>query len=80
MSVPFLLPSLLADPEPSPGTTAFTNARLFDGTGSAVRDNVSVIVTDGYITTVSDSFPRTPQQSTSVAGASCRGSSTVTPT
>lgn len=66
MSVPFLLPSLLADPEPSPGTTAFTNARLFDGTGSAVRDNVSVIVTDGYITTVSDSPIDIPEDATTV--------------
>lgn len=60
MSVPFLLPSLLADPDPASGTTVLTNARLFDGTGSAVRDGVSVTVTDGHIAAVSDGSGRTP--------------------
>lgn len=61
MSVPFLLPCLLADPVPAPGTTILTNARLFDGTGSTVRDGVSVTVTDGLIAAISDGSPRTPE-------------------
>ncbi len=60
MSVPFLLPCLLADPDPASGTTVLTNARLFDGTGSAIRDGVSVTVTDGHIAAVSDGSGRTP--------------------
>lgn len=52
MSVPFLLPCLLADSEPTPGTTVLTNARLFDGTGSAVEDGVSVVIADGFIESV----------------------------
>ena len=54
MSVPFLLPCLLADPEPAEGTMVLTNARLFDGTGNPVRDGVAVTVTDGLITSVSE--------------------------
>ncbi|MFP4553623.1 MAG: amidohydrolase family protein [Actinomycetota bacterium] len=53
MSVPFLLPCLLADPEPASGTTVLTNVRLFDGTGAPVRDAMSVRITDGYIGAVS---------------------------
>jgi imidazolonepropionase-like amidohydrolase len=52
MSVPFLLPSMLADPPPAEGTTVLLNARLFDGTGSPVRDNVSVTITEGQIQTI----------------------------
>ncbi len=58
MSVPFLLPCLLADPEPPEGTTVLINARLFDGTGSAPRDGISVTITDGYIAEVSGGVPR----------------------
>jgi imidazolonepropionase-like amidohydrolase len=52
MSVPFLLPSRLADPPPAEGTTVLLNARLFDGTGDPVRDNVAVTITDGRIHTI----------------------------
>ncbi|HEX6299354.1 MAG TPA: amidohydrolase family protein [Acidimicrobiia bacterium] len=54
MSVPFLLPCRLADPAPAQGTTVLGNARLFDGTGSPVRDDVSVTITDGRIESISD--------------------------
>jgi imidazolonepropionase-like amidohydrolase len=54
MSVPFLLPCLLADPRPAEGTTVLTNARLFDGTGSPVRDGVAVTITDGRVASVSE--------------------------
>lgn len=60
MSVPFLLPCLLADPEPASGTTVLTNARLFDGTGAAVRDAMSVTITGGYIGSVSPNPSETP--------------------
>jgi imidazolonepropionase-like amidohydrolase len=53
MSVPFLLPSRLADPPPAMGTTVLVNAKLFDGTGSPVRDDVSVTITDGRIHSIS---------------------------
>lgn len=66
MSVPFLLPCLLADPKPSPGTTVLTNARLFDGTGSPVRDAVSVTITDGHIASISDVPPETPAEAKQV--------------
>lgn len=64
MSVPFLLPCLLADPEPASGTTVLTNARLFDGTGSPVRDATSVTITDGYIAAVSEDPGETPANAT----------------
>lgn len=54
MSVPFLLPCRLADPAPSEGSTVLANARLFDGTGSPVRDAVTVTISDGYIESVTD--------------------------
>lgn len=54
MSVPFLLPCRLADPEPSQGTAVLANVRLFDGTGSPVRDAVSVTISGGYIQSISD--------------------------
>lgn len=62
MSVPFLLPALLADPEPAPGTTILSNVRLFDGTGSAVRDGVSVTITDGHVAAISEAGTKTPPQ------------------
>lgn len=66
MSVPFLLPCLLADPEPARGTTLLTNARLFDGTGSPVRDGVSVTITDGHIAAVSAGSPRTSDDTNTI--------------
>ena len=49
MTVPFLLPCLLADPDPAPGTTILANAQLWDGTGSPVQEGVSVTIADGRI-------------------------------
>jgi imidazolonepropionase-like amidohydrolase len=60
MSVPFLLPCLLADADPAEGTTVLTNARLFDGTGSPVREGVFVTITDGRIASVSGEPPEIP--------------------
>lgn len=57
MTVPFLLPCILADPAPAPGTTILANVRLFDGTGSAVADDVSVTISDGRIASISEGSP-----------------------
>ena len=57
MSVPFLLPCLLADPDPAAGVTVLTNARLFDGTGAPVREGLSVVVKDGYIESIGADVP-----------------------
>lgn len=57
MSVPFLLPGRLADPEPLPGTTVLVNARLFDGTGADIQDGVSVVIADGYIASIGEDTP-----------------------
>lgn len=57
MSVPFLLPCLLADPDPAGGTTVLANARLFDGTGAPAREGVSVVIEDGYIDSIGEDIP-----------------------
>jgi imidazolonepropionase-like amidohydrolase len=61
MSVPFLLPCLLADPKPASGVMVLANARLFDGTGTPVREGVSVTITDGHIVSISDGGAATPE-------------------
>jgi imidazolonepropionase-like amidohydrolase len=57
VSVPFLLPCLLADPDPASGITVLANVRLFDGTGAPVREGVSVVVKDGYIESIGADVP-----------------------
>ncbi|MDP9286090.1 MAG: amidohydrolase family protein [Actinomycetota bacterium] len=47
--MPFRLPALLADPAPGEARLWLENARLFDGTGAAPRDSVSVLVEEGRI-------------------------------
>ncbi len=47
--MPHRHPSLLAAPPPAAGRLWLTGARLFDGTGSPVRDGAAVLVTDGMI-------------------------------
>jgi imidazolonepropionase-like amidohydrolase len=44
--------ALLAAPPPAPGRLWLTHARLFDGTGAAVRDGAAVLVADGRIVEV----------------------------
>jgi imidazolonepropionase-like amidohydrolase len=46
------LPALLADQRLATGTLVLTGGRLFDGTGSAMRDAVSVVVRDGRVEAV----------------------------
>ena len=50
--MPARLPALLAAPPPGARPLRLANARLIDGTGSAPRERVSVIVRDGRIAAV----------------------------
>jgi hypothetical protein len=47
--MPPRLPALIADPPPGDERLWLENARLFDGTGAAVRERVSVLVESGRI-------------------------------
>lgn len=60
MDIPFVRPSLLADPPPRPGITILRHARLFDGTSSPVRDDVTVVVEDGRIAAVAEGTASSP--------------------
>lgn len=60
MSIPFLLPCRLADPEPVRGTTILTNCVVFDATGAPPRDGATVRVDDGLISSVSTDEPDLP--------------------
>ena len=44
MTVPYVLPALLADPNPKESVTALVNARLFDGTCAPVKDGATVLI------------------------------------
>ena len=48
------LGALIAAPPAAPGRLWLTNARLFDGTGAAVRDGAAVLIEDGEIARVGD--------------------------
>jgi imidazolonepropionase-like amidohydrolase len=64
--VPARLPSLLADP-PDGGTRLWlTGARLFDGTGAAVREASGVLVQDGRIAAVGHASDGVPDGATVV--------------
>jgi imidazolonepropionase-like amidohydrolase len=47
-------PALIAAPAPAPGRLWLTGARLFDGTGAALRENTAILVEDGVIRRVAD--------------------------
>jgi imidazolonepropionase-like amidohydrolase len=47
--VPHRFPALIADPPRGEGRLWLTGGRLFDGTGSPVRDGAAVLVEDGII-------------------------------
>jgi imidazolonepropionase-like amidohydrolase len=55
------LPAFLADHAPASGLLALTGARLFDGTGSAIRDGVTVVVRDGRIGSLGSSGDGVPE-------------------
>ena len=54
-------PSLLAAPSPARGRLWLTHARLFDGTGSGVRDGAAVLVSNGLIERVGDASEAVPE-------------------
>jgi imidazolonepropionase-like amidohydrolase len=47
-------PALIAAPAPAPGRLWLTGARLFDGTGTPLRENTAILVQDGVIRRVAD--------------------------
>ena len=55
------IPALLAAPPTAEGRLYLLNARLFDGTGAAVRDAAAVLVEDGRIARVGDASDATPE-------------------
>lgn len=59
--MPPRLPSLLADPPAGSERLWLTNARLFDGTGAALRDDVAVLVEDGLVRRVGESSEAAPE-------------------
>ena len=58
--MPHRYPSLLAAPPVEPGRLWLTGCRLFDGTGSAVRDGVGLLVEDGTIERVGSAAESAP--------------------
>jgi imidazolonepropionase-like amidohydrolase len=50
--MPHRYPSEIAAPTPAAGRTWLTNARLFDATGTAVRENAAVLLEDGVVAQV----------------------------
>jgi imidazolonepropionase-like amidohydrolase len=53
-------PALIAAPATEPGLLWLTGARLFDGTGSPLRDHTAILVQDGIIRRVADARERCP--------------------
>lgn len=60
MSIPFLLPCRLAEPEPAGGVTLLTNCNLFDGTGAPARSDVTIMIEDGRIAAVDEASMDVP--------------------
>src|ERR1035441_4336382 len=59
--MPHRHPSLLAAPPVAPGRLWLTNARLFDGTGAAIRAAAAVLVSDGVIERVGGASEAAPE-------------------
>jgi imidazolonepropionase-like amidohydrolase len=59
--MPPRLPALIADPPPGEEPLWLENARLFDGTGAAVRERVSVLVESGRIARVVEAGGARPE-------------------
>jgi imidazolonepropionase-like amidohydrolase len=53
-------PALIAAPAPAAERLWLTGARLFDGTGAALRENTAILVEDGVIRRVADDRERCP--------------------
>jgi imidazolonepropionase-like amidohydrolase len=54
-------PALIAAPAPAEERLWLTGARLFDGTGAALRENTAILVEDGVIRRVADDRERCPE-------------------
>ena len=59
-------PALIAAPAAASGRRWLTGARLFDGTGAALRESTAVLVEDGIIRRVADARERCPDGARSV--------------
>ena len=59
--MPHRFPSLIAAPPPARGRLWLTGARLFDGTGTPVRDGAAVLVSDGVIERVGETGESVPE-------------------
>jgi imidazolonepropionase-like amidohydrolase len=59
--VPPRLPALIADPPPAEGRLWLGNGRLFDGTGAAPRESVSVLVDGGRIARLAEGGETPPE-------------------
>ena len=64
--MPARMPALLAAPAEAEGQLWLTGARLFDGTGTAVRPNAGVLVQGGAIVRVGDASDAVPQGATTI--------------
>jgi imidazolonepropionase-like amidohydrolase len=53
-------PALIAAPPPAQGRLWLTGARLFDGTGTSLRENTAILVEDGVIRRVADAREACP--------------------
>ena len=53
-------PALIAAPPPAQGRLWLTGARLFDGTGTPLRENTAILVEDGVIRRVADAREACP--------------------
>ena len=59
--MPHRYPALLAAPSPASGRLWLTGARLFDGTGAAIRERAAVLINDGVIERVGDASDAAPE-------------------
>src|SRR5437016_3383665 len=55
------IPAMLAAPAAAEGGLYLTNARLFDGTGTPVRDAAAILVEDGRVARVGDASDAAPE-------------------
>src|SRR2546427_8591247 len=53
-------PALIAAPAPAAERLWLTGARLFDGTGAALRENTAILIEDGIIRRVADDREQRP--------------------
>ncbi|HEY6294125.1 MAG TPA: amidohydrolase family protein, partial [Streptosporangiaceae bacterium] len=54
-------PALIAAPAAGPGRLWLTGARLFDGTGTPLREHAAILVEDGVISRVTDAAQPCPE-------------------